>query len=418
MITLLFERPQAAYWLLLPIGVLLLLKLFERPPRVVIGTLDLWLDLPEARGGGHARRRFPLWALVLALALTLGALALLGPRFEPAFAPRTFTLVLDDTPSMHLPLAPGDTRTRLEAALAAAEDGLASAARAQDRVRWVGADELELALGERPSAAWFARLAKLPEPDWARYDFRGALWVTDQVPELPRTNAGVFASGGAAIPGPISSDGKREVLWDGERLTARARATPLRFSVRGELCAVLERVLAAWGDARGFARGAAGESVELEFEVFAAEARPLLTARDGWQARGRGADLPPSACEEWLSGTAETGETLSLVRFGPGRIELSLRELEEPRGDPAAFALSWARLFDRAARAGGDVVPLDERQAAGDSVAIPGRAPLASGGAANALGPYLDAGLALGAACLAGAAWFLLRAARERDPGR
>ena len=77
-----WARPAAAWALLLPPVLLLLLRLLREPPSVAIGTLALWESLPRALQGRGARlRRLPTArALLAALALFLGALAWLGPR--------------------------------------------------------------------------------------------------------------------------------------------------------------------------------------------------------------------------------------------------------------------------------------------------------------------------------------------------
>ena len=111
-------RPLAGWALLLPLVFLLLLRLLARPPKVVIGTLELWDGEPRAAPrGARARASFPPWALVAALALFLGALAWLGPRPTEVEAARRWTLVVDLSPSMQLASGAG---TRLDAALASA----------------------------------------------------------------------------------------------------------------------------------------------------------------------------------------------------------------------------------------------------------------------------------------------------------
>src|SRR5262249_1824414 len=74
--------------------------------------------------------------------------------------------------------------------------------------------------------------------------------------------------------------------------------------------------------------------------------------------------------------------------------------LSEPRGDPAAFALSWSRLFERCAKLPPLVVPLAERRDAGPAVLAPGE-PSSDPSSADGSGAYVDAALALGAALCA-----------------
>lgn len=410
-------RPAAAFGLLLPVVFLLLLRLATRPPEVVIGTLELWNELPRvAPRGARARRRPSAWALCCALALLAGALAGLGPRWERAAAPRRWTCVVDRSPSMSLPNGSG---TRLDSALQLAEEWLAAHAARGERVRWrtAGQAELELGRGERPGATWLlARAEGEAEPDWERHDRPGTLWITDREPPVARAYAGLFASGGAAVPGPIAADGRERVLWEGGELVRVPSATPGVLSVRAApgraLPAVLERVLTAWCEARGFelVRDRAS-GARLVLELVEGDEVALELVRDGWHARARGG-LPSEpaadagAFEDWLSGREPSGAARVVVRARPGRLQVGLRELAEPSGDAASFALSWAALLDRCALPGEDVVPLEERLAAGERVVAPGVAPPADPADPEA-GAALDAGLALGAALMALLALFL-----------
>jgi hypothetical protein len=161
-------------------------------------------------------------------------------------------------------------------------------------------------------------------------------------------------------------------------------------------------VLVAWCEARGLELARASEHdtlLHVELEP-GNEGGELVLERDGWRASGRGTlpELGEGAEREvWLAARTPAGATLPVVRFGPGLIGVGLRELGEPAGDPALFALSWARLFDRAALLPLGVVPLAERRSAGASVRVPGTPPPPEGSAGADPGPVTDALLALGA---------------------
>src|SRR5207247_10880202 len=111
-------------------------------------------------------------------------------------------------------------------------------------------------------------------------------------------------------------------------------------------------------------------------------------------------------------GRTRSGEERPVVRVARGRIQVALRELSEPSGDPALFALSWARMLDRTARHPAGVVALAERQAAGEPRSAPGEFP-ASAGAGEDLGPTIDASLAFGALLCTLSAYLLLPRARS-----
>jgi hypothetical protein len=421
-----FERPGAAWALLLPLAFLLCLRLWARPPEVVIGTLELWDELPGSPPrGARARRRLPPWALVCALGLLFGALAWLGPRPARAASVREWTALVDLSPSLHLPHGAG---TRLDAALASAGDWLARASTRGDRVRWrAGGRELVSSRAERPPAVWFLpRVEGEPEPEWALHDAPGTLWITDREPATRRAHAGLFTSGGAAVEGALAADGRVELRWERGELQLATLSTRPALLVRAAsgraLPAVLERVLAAWCEARGFELVRAPRAgTRLVVEHVPGDAAAVELARDGWNATGRGGlpadertDAPAvetAGFEDWLAGTGVDGVRHVLVRARRGLVQVGLEQLSEPRGDPAQFALSWARLLERALLAPEGVVPLAERLEAGEARAEPGAAPLAAGGGSGP-GPRLDAGLALAAGLCALAALGLRPGAR------
>lgn len=401
-------RPLAGWALLLPLVFLLLLRLLARPPKVVIGTLELWDGEPRAAPrGARARASFPPWALVAALALFLGALAWLGPRPTEVEAARRWTLVVDLSPSMQLASGAG---TRLDAALASAREWLARQARPGDRVRWLAPQrgELELGTAEAPAPTWFRPRAEgEPEPEWELHDLAGALWITDRAPAVARARAGLFASGGAAVEGPIAADGHETVLWERGELRVVATETRPALLVRVApglaLPAVLERVLVAWSEARGFELARTPRAgTRLVFELAARDGDASLElARDGWSATGRGGLTDAGTAEldaqDWLVGTDSRGTSQVLVRARRGSVQVGLSALSEPRGDPAQFALSWSRLLDRSLLAAEGVVALGERRAAGEARAVAGESPAEGSADSAQIGPRIDAGLALAA---------------------
>lgn len=410
-------RPWALTALVLPLAYLWWVVLAHRPRSIVVGTLALWKDVPRVvvRDGARRRGRPPLAALLVASALALGVLAWSGPRPGRARPVRTWTCLLDTSASMGLAHA---GTTRLELALDAARTWLRANAAPEDVVLWRTPDRapLRLARDERPPETWCSPVRGAGgTPPWAREDAAGTLWITDRSPATPPTRAGLFASGGAAVPGPVAADGRRVVTWDGERLLeSAATRTPLVYlrAPRGSrVPAVLERLVDAWCEARAFARvDASSGDTDLVVELVpsaGAVGSEVELARDGWEARGRlaidEAPVVEGAGELWLA--AETGATRArVVTRTPGRVTVNLAELDEPRGDPVPFALSFGRLLDESALPPTGVVALAERMDAGEARAIAARPPGADGAggepAASSGDARVEAGLALLAALL------------------
>ncbi|MEM7309239.1 MAG: hypothetical protein AAF682_21320, partial [Planctomycetota bacterium] len=266
-LTLVWSRPAGLAALLLPLLLLLLARVRTKPPVLATGTLSIWKAVSDAlpREARSHRPRIPLAIFVLALALALGAVALAGPRFEAPAGRRTWTVLVDQAPSTALPWRaeagePGGglAESRIERALAEARRGLAEAAQPGDRVRWVGAAAapLDLAAGEEPPAEWFAPPpVATPRPVLARYDRPGTLLVSDRPPTPEPRRAGWFASGGAAVHGPVSADREGLWVWDGERVERRAGATELgRVALdetRARLPGPVRAVVEDWAAPRG-----------------------------------------------------------------------------------------------------------------------------------------------------------------------
>src|SRR5260221_9774894 len=147
---------------------------------------------------------------------------------------RSFRFLVDVSPSMNLPLAKA---TRRERALAMALGWLARE-QPDARVEWM---ERSRPFGPEDD-----------EPD--------ALWLTDRAPTPPPRRAGFFASGGPALPGPITVDGSTRFDWDGARILEVAGGAPhRRIEGGGELPPPIARFLHAGAGARGAVVAAVGD---------------------------------------------------------------------------------------------------------------------------------------------------------------
>ncbi len=392
-------RPWALGLLLAPLVLLLLARRPGRPRPIATGTLEIWRAVAAqhapARG---ARPRIPPSVWWLAAALALGSLALSGPSARSVPPARVWTFVVDGSPSMFLAAgrerfdAPFDAEglldptrragpTRLELALGRAAELARELEARGDRVRWsapgVGAERVF------EGARVPGELARAPasaggEPDWARRDRAGCVWVTDREPDAPRTRAGLVASGGPAVPGPIAALGTTRLDWDGEGWVEVPGAAPrLALRVDPRLPAELRELGAFYADSRGLELGGAGPlALVIEAHGEGPDV-PVAAAREGFGLVGRAAasGVPPGseASEAWLR--SGSPEELVLVASEPGRVRVALRALERFSGDPAAFPVAFAALLDRGALAPPGVVALGERRSAGPARFDPPAAP-------------------------------------------
>lgn len=405
-----WARPAGLWALALPLVVILASLVGRRPRQVFTGTLVLWRSVGDdvKHGGTRRERRFPPARWLLVLALTAGALALAGPRGRLTPAGETWRVLVDRSPSMYLP-ADGAGRvagghdgedaagpTRLEKALA---DLFALRGDAQVAFIW---EELGVSWpGERLDAdetaddlprtwAWVPAAAR-PEPDWAGRDEPGALWLTDRVPDVPRHHAGLVASGGVTSPGWVAWERQKRFRWNAglpgggegalEEETSPDRPPVVLF--QGHVVSPLRRFIEIWAEERGLRTSGESEAGPLLRVVgpYWTDEVPVTVGADGWTLSGtatRGGAPPfplglqppgaPSVLETRLAVTLD-GDPWALVTAAPGHLELAWRSLEEPRGDPAAFAVWWGSLLDELLLDPPGVVSLRERQAAGEALA-------------------------------------------------
>jgi hypothetical protein len=368
-LALAWARPWAFALLAVPLILAWFALRRRSDARIATSDLDLWRGV-EPRGGDPRPRppRRIAWAHALALAaLAAAALAVAGPA--RATRPLVWTCLVDASPSMALPLG---ASTRRQVAIDAANE---LARRHGAELRWPAGDASALSVGDA-SALLAGDARSLPDaPD--------VLWITDAAPREPPRFAGFVASGGDAVPGPIAVAGADRLDWDGEHVARINGGAPARtLLVEGldalpePLAAPLQRVLAAWADARGVRVMSAEDSASipasavLRLRVAGPIVEPALEAgRDGWTARGPrlGRPLRDAGAERELEPWLRIGGEVVIAR-GTGRIELGW--LPGTPSDGAAFAVSWARLFDASALAPAGIVPLEERVAAGPAGAV------------------------------------------------
>ncbi len=381
-----FARPLGFLALVLPVALLLGARAFARPERLATGTLAIWRRVLANPVPAAPRRtwKLPPAVLLLAIGLALGSFALAGPRIGEPRAPRSFRLLVDGSASMDLPIAIGAAQTRRDRAEVSARAWLALHA---------------------PGAS--VRRVVRPGRIGSDDDAEDAIWITDRAPSPPPERAAWFASGGPAVPGPIAVEGTTRFDWNGTSIVTVEGGAPRRsIEVRGALPRPVAAVLDAWAAARNAVVGP-GDRAALVVST-AGEGAPFRAdaSRDGWSASVDLAGAAPDTdgdgpLESWLADPSGR----KLVAFGRGRVDCPWTSMEEPRGDPAAFAVSWASLFDRAALPPPGVVALADRSAAGDESARP---PRDAGDARDRRGESLvPAVLAFAACACAAGAWWL-----------
>ena len=367
-------RPEGLWLLALPILLLLLTRLTSRPPTMATGTLEIWKQI-AAGGGSDGRRlqhRVPLSIWILALGLCAGALALGDPRPVQAARVQSVTCVVDTSPSMFLPLGNG---TRLERAAALAQDWLSANTTDEDEVKWVrfvgGVGETERS-ATLPAAWQVAPRASEGEVRWSDWDQVGTLWLSDQVPSDENVAAVLIASGGEAVPGMVAASGTARFDWNGvgiEKVDEGAEAGTVSWSAKDaeRLAPEVLEFARIWATQRGFTVGTAADAStgdrRLELRAGGGQAEAALLGRDGWRFEGQATYLAPGTGTVWLSGDA--GE---VVRSSPGLIECGLTHAAGLGGDTAAFAVSWAELFDRAVLPPRGAVSVSERSDAGEEI--------------------------------------------------
>ncbi len=386
--------PSALAGLALPLGIILLSFRRRRPQLVALGTARLF----DERGDAAASRRrwrlsgSRLWAV---LALLLGVLAVGRPR--PAAeqgAVYVLTVYVDRSPSMFLPLAPEEPEgeRRIDRAVGAVTAWLAGLDPTTERavVRWRAMEEggldVTLDAGDGcPEELLVAPLRVRSTPSWGRFVAPGAIFVTDVTlasSGLQSSGVGLFASGGAAVPGPVAAGGDGLLIWSGEDdapLRARAAREPVRVVIAEELTAPLRSLGSLWAEERGLAVGGDRRGAALLLRPGGAPAvaeedrgGSLTVGRDGWSAAvggflGLGPGLGEGGAPGWTPWlVGENGECL--VRARRGEVEVGFREIQPESASVEAFALSWARLLDDHLAPPETVVALEERRAAGPAV--------------------------------------------------
>jgi hypothetical protein len=402
----LLERPWGLALMLLPLLLWVLSRLRPRPEIRFTGALRFWEIRDSSPSDGVRPQRAPLppVLLVVIAALMAGAVGMGGLGDSAQAGRRVWRVLVDCSPSMYL--GGNDEgalgQSRLERGIVKVIELMEARVRPQDSVEWVRGSKaaLILAPGELPDAAWLSPSDAAESQPQFRFDDRpGTIWLTDAVPDLARTSAGLVAVGGGASPGLLAVNGSLRVDWDGRSLTSSEHdfmPRTVRVELRdgslfnqGVLHNPLAELFLLWARERHFEL--AQDSIStvalvLSFGVPASSDVDCFADAGRWTLGGRGSSLEldqgtGAALEKvWQRGALGGRSDATLVAYSPGRIRVAWSELQTPSGSPAAFALAWSEFFDACLGDSPGVISLDERQAPGAALSRLPSNPAALGG--------------------------------------
>lgn len=336
---LIWERPLAWWALLLPALVLLAAKQPLRPRLMATGALSLWRRVLETPGaGGGERPQVPKGIWWLCAGLTLGVLAMAGPRSRAVGASRTWVVVVDRSPATYLAVDAPAGGTRLAHGLELLEEEWADSVREGDVVRWF--DGAEWTESARFPGDWLlAPRTPMRAPDWSRWDAPGSVWLCARPPLPEPREASLCASGGSAAPGPVAIDGEDRLDWATGRLMRVVGGAPRRCVRLVDVGGDLADFVGLWADERG-----------LELSIGAPSEDDVLVIS---RAPGEGRESTPRS----------------------GALSVGLAEESLGRRDPAEFALLWSERLDEACLPATGLSPVTARAPIGNEIWISGEAP-------------------------------------------
>ncbi len=350
------------------------------------GALSLWRRAVLPSDSSDARRRdsLPRYMQAALGALALGILALAGPERVGAKAQGPqWVFVLDRSPSMFLEVeGPAPRVTRIARAMQLALELCQRENVGPERREWLtfAADGEHRMRAERPPDEWLATEWGIgASTPWGQVDTPRHVWVSDCSPAIAPVWAGRVHSGAVPAPGAIADLGEMELFWDGAQVLERPRVGARAGLFLGaELPEAIATLARLWADGRGISIASESDRRCLSIESVATNL-PIVEGRAqgvGWSAPARAACLPRGDDGiPWSEFVAADGPRGPAAIWRSGKIKLALTSLAAEEADPAAFALCWSELFDRARAPDGAVVSYGERALQGAPRVEPPRAP-------------------------------------------
>jgi hypothetical protein len=377
-----FTVPLALFALALPLVVLALAFVPQRPVRTETGALELWRRVAQLspRGGARSTWRPPAWVVAVVFGLVAWALALAAPLVVGA-RDEVWRVLVDRRAHMLLDVEPG--RTRLAAVLELVRAEL-ERERGDVAVCWSSpglADVVTRSVEPAPLAHFLRAPVADSAPHFAANDRGGVVFTGANFDELVAVSAGRAASGGPQVPGPVAAGPDGFLVWDGAGFTAQpAPSSAGRLAIDAAVPELVARFAAVFAAQRGLEVidiGAEPGQVPMRLELVAAlpseghvdaaadlsgatvfaGAHPVARLSSGGPLAG---DHPGIV----VAHTELDERTVPLAVATSGRITFAPGEWLE--ADATDLALGLAAVFDDALAPDARLVPVAGRRAQGE----------------------------------------------------
>jgi hypothetical protein len=383
-----FTLPLALFALALPIVVLALAFVPQRPVRTETGALELWRRVAELspRGGARSNWRPPAWIVVVALGLVAWALALAAPLVVGA-RDETWHVLVDRRAHMLLDVEPGTTR--LASVLELVREQI-ERERGDVNVSWSspGLDDLVTRSDEPAPLEHFLRAPVADvAPHFAAHDRAGVVFASANFDELVAVTAGRAASGGGEVLGPVAAGPDGFVVWNGAGFVVEPSPRSAgRVVIEAGVPELVVRFAAVFAQQRGLEITGADSASEREGDASAAPLRLVLAAAAPSIATdGAALDLTGSTLFAGAFPVARlvSGGPLAPTKHGVVAVHTSTRDRSVPlavaamgritfapgewlEADPSDFALGLSATFDSALSPDARLVPVAGRRAQGE----------------------------------------------------
>jgi len=378
-----FTLPLALFALALPIVVLALAFVPQRPVRAETGALELWRRVAELspRGGARSNWRPPAWIVVVAVGLVAWAFALAAPLVVGA-RDETWRVVVDRRAHMLLDVEPG--RTRLASVLELVRSKI-ERERGDVNVSWSSPGQGDVVTrSDEPAPLTHFLSAPVTDvaPHFAAHDRAGVVFASANFEELVALFAGRAASGGPQVPGPVAAGSDGFVVWNGAGFVVEPNPRSAgRIEIAAGVPELVVRFAAVYAAERGLEIAASESDSDANTSavptrlVLAAAPAPIDGAADLAGSTVFAGAFPVARLASGRSLTADSHgvvvvHTDTSDRAVPLAVALSGRVTFAPgewlEADPSDLALGLSAVFDDALSPDARLVPVAGRRAQGE----------------------------------------------------